>query len=427
MELLLATCEREVFYDGSRGVLARGDAACPNQPFWGEYASSVQCVYMDPPFFTGQDFFYRREKQEGARHGYADRWDSVEDYLSMLRGALKNAHGILKQDGLIFVHVDYRTCAHVRLLLDEIFGAGNFLNEIIWRYKSGGRSKKYFARKHDTIFLYSKSRDYYFDVQSVGVKRGRTARNHLKKAVDESGRVYFSIHSMGKEYRYYEDDLIFPDDVWEDIPHLQQKDPERTGYDTQKPEKLLRRIIACASREGDLVADLFCGSGTTPAAAFDLGRRFFALDRGDAALAVTRRRLAARGAAFAAPCCPASGQPSLRLRVLEEEDSVVLSLEGYCAGRGGEEANEQNRQLVFSDIGAGQALTFGKEDVCDTRQLVSIAGGYLIGGVFYADTFCVRGRHGLETSLHIRRREGNLGVKTEDIFGNEYVFQIISN
>ena len=165
------------------------------------------------------------------------------------------------------------------------------MDEIVWGYKSGGRATRFYPRKHDTILFYRKSRRVYFNIAAVGQPRGPEPRNHMKQFVDQDGRVGFSIRSRGKLYTYYEDDLIYPSDVWTDIEHLQQKDKERLGYATQKPEALLERIILASSREGDLVCDLFSGSGTTAAVAAKTGRRFLAVDASPLALITLRKRL----------------------------------------------------------------------------------------------------------------------------------------
>ncbi|MEM8531354.1 MAG: site-specific DNA-methyltransferase, partial [Chloroflexota bacterium] len=164
-------------------------------------------------------------------------------------------------------------------------------NQIIWHYQSGGRQHDQFSRKHDIIYWYSKTARWVFNKDAVGELRGAGKRNHMKRQVDEDGRVYFTIKSAGKVYRYYEDERLTPPDVWTDISHLQQKDPQRTGYTTQKPAALLERIIRAASHEGDLVADFFCGSGTTLAVAEQLGRRWIGGDVGRHAIHAARKRL----------------------------------------------------------------------------------------------------------------------------------------
>lgn len=226
----------------------------------------AQLCCIDPPYLTGRNF--------GA---YDDRL-SAQDYYAMMRQVLQGIYDVLDDAGSIFVHIDERTHARMRLMLDEIFGEENFRNEIIWAYKSGGRATEHFSRKHDVILYYVKSNAAFFDAMQDAQPRMQARSNHMKHAVDETGRSYRAITSHGREYRYYDDDLVPPSDVWDDIPHLQQRDPERTGYPTQKPQQLYERIIKCASRPGDLVLDTFSGSGTTLAAARALGRSFIGMD-----------------------------------------------------------------------------------------------------------------------------------------------------
>lgn len=255
------------------------------------YRGRVQVVYLDPPFGTGDVF----HSKIGAGHvkltlpTYADDM-AQEDYLRWMRVVLTGARELLCTSGSLYLHIDFRMSAKLRLLLDEIFGEQNFMNEIIWAYKSGGRATRYYPRKHDTILFYRKSAKVYFDINAVGRPRGPEKRNHMKRFIDEEGRICFSIRSAGKVYTYYEDTPVYPSDVWDDIEHLQQKDTERVGYATQKPEALLNRIILASSRQGDLICDLFSGSGTTAAAAFKHARRFLAADCSPIALYTLRAR-----------------------------------------------------------------------------------------------------------------------------------------
>ena len=285
----------------SMGTLIQGSLPACAGELLERFGGQVQTVYLDPPFNTGKQFDMKvRIGERGYRTGsptltlpaYDDRWPDRSAYMDMMRSTLELARGLMKKEGTIFLHIDSRMHAHMRLLMDEIFGESNFLNEIIWSYQTGGRARTYFPRKHDVILFYAKSRSYYFNLKGVPVSsRAETRTNHMRRSVDEDGRAYRSIVSAGKEYRYYDDDPVYPGDVWDDISHLQQKDPQRTGYETQKPEKLLDRIIRCSTQEGDLVCDLFSGSGTTAAAAVQLGRRFLCLDQSAMAIAITGKRL----------------------------------------------------------------------------------------------------------------------------------------
>ena len=255
------------------------------------YENGVRLIYLDPPFRTGESFKMRIGKGKQAQTVvlYEDKLDE-ESYLKWLGRILRGCHRLLDPQGSIYLHLDYRMSHKARVLLDEIFGESNFMNEIIWAYRSGGRATRCYPRKHDTILFYRKSKKVLFNIKAVGTPRGPERRNHMKRFIDEDGRIAFSIRSNGKTYTYYEDSLIYPSDVWSDIEHLQQKDRERTGFLTQKPESLLKRIIAASSEPGDLVVDLFSGSGTSASVATKLGRRFIAVDQSSVACALLRRR-----------------------------------------------------------------------------------------------------------------------------------------
>lgn len=232
-----------------------------------KYSGKVNLIYFDVPFNTGNDFPYN------------DKYNR-STWLTFLQNRLRIAKDLLANNGSIFVHIDWHEDAYLRILLDEIFGEDNLINEIIWHYGSGGSYKNSFAKKHDTIFWYSKTSNYkYFpNNKMVGEKRGSNRRNNMKRNVDEDGRVYYSIKSAGKIYKYYEDDLVTPDDVW-NISILQQKDPERMGFNSQKPERLLARIIGATTQENDLVLDSFMGSATTQAVAMKMKRRFIGIEQ----------------------------------------------------------------------------------------------------------------------------------------------------
>lgn len=286
--------------EAPQGLFLLGDARERLESLLPEYEGKVKLVYMDPPFMTGDRFFMRvRVGAEEWRSGkgsmaietFSDRM-TREEYLAMLREVLSLCRRLLSDDGMIFVHIDYRAHPHVRLLMDELFGEENLLNEIVWVYQSGGRSVRHFSRKHDIILFYAKTRNYDFNIDAVKAPPTQPRPNHMRRHVDPDGRVYRSIRANGRVYTYYDDEPVAPTDVWQDLNHLQQKDPERTGYDAQKPLALLERIVKCASRPGDWVLDPFAGSSTTLEAAKRNGRNFIGIDRCPLALNILRRRLA---------------------------------------------------------------------------------------------------------------------------------------
>lgn len=345
----------------SAGVLIQGELTACAQDLLARFGGRMQVVYLDPPFNTGKRFTMRaRIGEKGYRTGtpnlalpaYEDRWPSREAYLAMMREALTLAHGLLRREGTLFLHIDERMHAHLRLLVDEVFGENNFLNEIVWAYQTGGRARSYFPRKHDTILFYAKSRAYYFNIKAVPVARGEARSNHMRRCVDEEGRSYRAIVSGGREYRYYDDEPVYPGDVWDDVSHMQQKDPQRTGYDTQKPLRLMERIVACASQEGDWVCDLFGGSGTTAVAAAKLGRRFLSLDQNPLALAVTDKRLSALGGApydVEAPC--AGEEAEVEAEVFPAISSYTVRLLSFVSA--------QAREAGLSGLDAVDAWSAG--------------------------------------------------------------------
>ena len=325
---------------GPAGEMRLGEARALLGELTGQYAGKVQLIYLDPPFLSDEQYTMRvrvgeKEWRTGSgtlvQPAYDDRMDEGE-YLDMMRAVLSGARELLTDTGVIYLHVDWRMHARLRILMDELFGEQNFLNEIIWSYQSGGRARRFFSRKHDVILFYRKTKKYFFDIDAVQISRTDSRRNHMKRHVDADGRVYRSIKSGGKIYTYYDDDPAYPGDVWDDVSHLQQKDPQRTGYDTQKPLSLLTRIVRCASRPGDLVMDLFAGSGTTLEAARLEGRRFVGVDMSPLSHQTVRKRLMGAQMLFEAP--PSDGEPAVRCSVLPGVGFYELSLDGFALETG---------------------------------------------------------------------------------------------
>lgn len=235
-------------------------------------------IYVDPPFRTG-----RRRTSARSADGYDDRWpDRIADYLEPLNARLREMHRLLSDRGSLYVHLDWRAVHYVKVSLDGIFGPENFLNEIIWTYRTGGVARQWFCRKHDTLLLYARHRGRHtFNVQRDGAFR-TDGLNY-----DEDGRPYKTTRN-GRLYFHAEGPVMT--DVW-DVPFLSTVAAERTGYPSQKPLALLDRVIRVSSNAGDLVADFFCGSGTTLVAAERLGRRWLGCDIEHEAVRITQNRL----------------------------------------------------------------------------------------------------------------------------------------
>ncbi len=300
---------REVFGNGENLLVCGNVMKLPEEIR--ALTGKVQCVYADPPFMTGDHFDRSRPYgTKGWKSGspavripaFEDRFMSERQYVRLLNKIISEARELLSDTGVFYLHLDWRMAARGRLICDKVFGAEQFLNEIIWAYESGGRSKKTFSRKHDTVLMYAKTKKYRFDITRVPLDRQSKRRNHMARGIDENGRLYSYIRSNGKEYRYYDDEPVYPGDVWTDISHLQQRDPERTGYATQKPLKLLERLLLPVTKPGDRVVDLCCGSGTALEAAQQLECRFAGLDLNPEAVAVCQNRLKPENLTVICPC-----------------------------------------------------------------------------------------------------------------------------
>lgn len=264
-------------------------------------------VYIDPPFFTGRRRALsksverrpaaspheppdRAERPRGARRAaaaYDDTWpEGIGDYLAFLRPRLEQCRRLLPVHGTLYVHADWRAAHHVRIELDRLFGPSNFLNEIIWHYRTGGVSRRWFSRKHDTILAYARRRGrHVFHVMRDGAFR----TDGLRLGAD--GRPY---KSTRRGPIYFHPDGPALADVW-DLPFLSTVSRERAGWPTQKPVALLERVIRASSDPGAVVGDFFCGSGTTLVAAGRLGRRWIGCDAAPAACAIARKRLRTLG------------------------------------------------------------------------------------------------------------------------------------
>lgn len=373
------------------------------------HAGQIKLVYLDPPFQTGEKFTMRvRIGTDDWKNGrgslpletFNDAM-SREEFLQMMRGVLTRCHALLRNDGMLFLHIDYRTHPYLRLMMDEIFGEDNFLNEIIWVYQSGGRSMRHFSRKHDVILFYRKSAQYDFNVEEVMAPPTEPRSNHMRKHVDPDGRVYRSIRTGGRVYTYYDDDPVAPTDVWNDLSHLQQKDPERTGYDTQKPLSLLERIVKCGSRAGETVLDPFSGSSTTLEAARRCGRNFIGIDRCPMTLNIARRRL--KGAQYSLEYPPCEGNPVCEVSASPGVGFYHVVLERF-------------------DLEAGLcSRSFSGLEGVDNWSV-----GYIRGDEYHAMTLAARTKRNpvLPDSLDAPVYSGQLAICVSDVTGRAFCYEI---
>ena len=262
------------------------------------YRGKVGLIYIDPPFDSGADYVKKvkiqGEQVEGQQQGlieqkqYTDIWKN-DEYLQFMYERLLIAKELLADTGSIYLHCDWHKGAYLRLLMDEVFGGDNFVNEIIWHYTGGTDRKKGFNKKHDTILVYTKSDDYLFN--PAFEKFSNSAIQRFNKT-DKDGRKYKENKlSDGRVYKTYmkpEGKLV--SDVWQ-LNIIVSSHNESEQYPTQKPEALLERIIKASSNKGDIVCDFFCGSGTTLAVAEKLNRRWIGCDINKGAIQTTIKRL----------------------------------------------------------------------------------------------------------------------------------------
>jgi site-specific DNA-methyltransferase (adenine-specific) len=282
--------------------------------------SFVDLIYLDPPFNSKKNYnlLFRNEKgnrSDAQIRAFHDTWkwdlnaertwteiisnmgpsvvnllsalrqnlgtNSILAYLVMMAPRLKELHRVLKPSGSLFLHCDSTSSHYLKLLMDAIFLPIHFRNEIIWCYRQGGRSDKYFPRKHDTIFFYTKSNNWTFNSDNVRIPY------HGNGGYQTSGKGV--VNQNGRTYHPNPDGKI-PEDWW-DIPAIPPMSKERIGYPTQKPIELLERIINACSDEGDIVLDPFCGCGTTIVAAEKLNRNWIGIDITHLAITLVKTRL----------------------------------------------------------------------------------------------------------------------------------------
>jgi len=252
-----------------------------------KYEGRINLIYADPPFFTNRKFNARVGRGEDSRKpgewelavGYQDDWQNLDEYLDFLYQRLALMYRLLAPNGTLYLHLDWHADAYARLILDELFGAENFLNEIIWAYHGPSPIRSAFNRKHDTILSYIKGKDYTFNADAVREPYNQNTVNTFKSS-RKAGFGKVPDLARGK----------VPEDWWY-FPVVARLHNERTGYPTQKPNALLERIILASSNPGDLVADFFCGSGTTPFVAMKHDRKFIACDESIRAIHTARSRL----------------------------------------------------------------------------------------------------------------------------------------
>ena len=230
----------------------------------------IDLIYCDILFNTGRKF-----------KDYNDNLGTSQQAIEWYKPRILEMHRVLKEEGSIYIQCDYHLSHYIKILLDEIFNIKNFRNEIIWHYNRWTASSKDFQRLHDTIYRYSKTNKFIFNVEYKDYTEGSKKRKEHTLHRFKDGEKYLVTENKG----------VAQNDVWCDIPFIPPSAKERLGYDTQKPTKLLERIIKCSSNEGNIVADFFMGSGTTGEVALELSRKFIGCDIEEKACEISKSRI----------------------------------------------------------------------------------------------------------------------------------------
>ncbi|WP_233263097.1 site-specific DNA-methyltransferase [Cognatiluteimonas profundi] len=286
-------------------ALLAGDAHTPS------LRGQVDLIYIDPPFDSKADYRTKvtlpgveleQRPTVIEQFAYSDTWsDGTASYLAMIVPRLVLMRELLRDTGSIYVHLDYHVGHYVKLVMDEVFDRKNLKGCLIWQLGTGAKGRQEWSNQHNDILCYSKSTAFTFNhaVEQLRQPFAETSQAMHFTNIDADGRRYRERIVNGKSYIYYADEGRLVGSVWTDCPSMAANSPilnESVGYDTQKPEKLLARIIAASSNSGDLVADFFGGSGTTAAVAEKLGRRWITSDLGKPACMIMRKRLIDQGA-----------------------------------------------------------------------------------------------------------------------------------
>ena len=289
----------------------KGSTTWKNLLIWGEnksimevlnhkFSNKINLIYIDPPYATGSNFesktFIGENNSFESKKAYSDIWiGGIDEYIDFLYDRLVLMKNLLSENGSIYVHLDWHVSHYIKVILDEIFGKKNFRNEIVWAYPAASaKTRRFFIRSFDSILFYTKSNEYTFN-DDPGIYMEYSDRVKFALKEDDKGTFYYRGGSHnGKKLSqkvYVTNKGIFPRDVWTDIPYIRANTLEYQAFSTQKPERLLKRIILASTNKDDIVADFFCGTGTSLAVAEKLGRKWIGSDIAKQAVNISRKRI----------------------------------------------------------------------------------------------------------------------------------------
>jgi DNA modification methylase len=367
-------------------------------------AECIDLIYVDPPFFSNKHYEVIWGDEAEVR-SFEDRWEGgIHVYVEWMRERVMELHRILKPTGTLYLHCDEHASHYLKVMLDEVFGRDNFLNEIIWHYQtSSGAPKKWLHRNHDTIFRYAARKP---SLVTWNHPREPWPEATLKKwQRDEQGRIYRVQNKFDKRY-YIDPAGKLADDVWEIT--LSSRTKERLGYPTQKPEALMEKIIAASSNPGDIVLDAFCGCGTTLVAAQRLGRQWVGIDISPTAVDLERRRLLKIGATEVKLVgMPVTEAQLHALKPFEYQNWVVARMNGtHSPKKSGDMGIDGFSFMLHEPIQVKQSSGIGRNIVDNFETALKRAGkdkGYIVAFSFgkgaYEEAARVKGADGLTVVL----------------------------
>lgn len=329
---------------------------------------SVDLIYLDPPFFSNRHYEVIWGDEAEVR-SFEDRWQGgIEVYVDWMRERVMEIRRVLKETGSVYLHCDWHASHYLKVMMDDVFGSGAFRNEVIWAYRGGGVSKRWWARKHDVILFYTKGKTWTFNPQytpysesTMEVAKGGKRVNKTDIDLERGGHM---------------------PDWWTDINALQTWSPERLGYPTQKPVALLERIIRTSSNPGNVVLDPFCGCGTTLHAAQNLGRHWIGLDISPTACGVMQRQLARIGQTVKIVGLPVTVEDLKALKPFEFQNWVVNRINGtHSPRKSGDMGIDGNTFFTHDPVQVKQSEGVGRNVVDNFETAITRAKrtkGYIV-------------------------------------------------